>query len=247
MQKNIFGIVSIILLFIAFFLSQSLPALALQGTAGGPCMPPHDAPTVGNYHGGDQNLQTYSAQSGRTVTRLCMATRLSNGKVDHSSFYQNYDSECYQISGLGSSKVTIKRVSETYQVPSWQTGPEAGKCAPLEHLDLFLSAEPSTTPAPASSPSPTTTITTVSPSPTASPTNQVKAVPTLSTPRPTVEASQIPVVKKNSKVLGEDTEQEGSSSGQVNQLGRQNNWNWWWLSGLLLPLIFVIIWWRRKK
>jgi hypothetical protein len=193
-MKHVFSII-LFLILSAIGLYLPTPTFALEGSAGGPCMPSHDTPTIGSYRNGDSNTQTYSNKEGKKITRICAATKWSNGKIDHLSHYANYSDECYQISGLGTSTVTVKRVSETYAVPAWQTGSEAGKCQPLDHLDIFLAA-PASTPTPTPSPTATTsTQTTTSGSsntanPTPSPTSTSSPTATLTSGNTTQNVGQ---------------------------------------------------------
>jgi hypothetical protein len=230
---------------------------AINGHPAGPCMPPHDPPSVGGVTNGDSNTQTYQAPAGRTITRICVAATWSDGKVDHSSHYANSTDDCYNIAGIGTSQVTVKRLAETYSVPAWQTGPEAGKCHPLSHLDVFLNestASPTTQPtSTATSPSPFAASPTVtSPSPS----------PFQTTPKPTPQSSAVPIATNTADdsndpgtILG-STEVNASEPNPTKVVDQSNfdfrmqAWlttRWWLIAFGILLLTFTLFWLKSKK
>jgi hypothetical protein len=265
-MKHLFAIVLLLAFSFASLYTPS-PASALEGTAGGPCMPSHDTPTIGSYRNGDGNRQTYTNPNGIKITRICAATKWSNGKIDHLSHYANYSDECYQISGLGTSTVTVKRVSETYAVPAWQTGSEAGKCQPLDHLDIFLAASSAPTPTP--SPTPTTTSTTSttqtttttttdtatptpSPTSTSSPSTTQKNTTQKQTPdsTPSTQATQPQVLGATQEETTSTATPSGAPDTTINSTNETSSWvdtfrTWWWL--LLILLIIGLLGWYVSR
>jgi hypothetical protein len=245
----------VVMLMVSWLLAT--PAQASEGHPSGPCVAPHDAPTVGGYQGGDANTQTYTAPNGRTVKRLCVAVKLSDGRLDHLSHYANFSDSCYQLKGVGTNQVTVKRVAETYQVPDWQTGPEAGKCQPLTHLDLFLS-QPAATATPTSSPtaipSPTTPTSGSSstanptPSPTAAVSPRYTSPSTAATSDQKSETTQVvissPVTK--GKVLGASDSAENIkvTSPLPNA---QPAWIWWFGCGVALFIVLILLIWLVRQ
>ncbi|MEN8253013.1 MAG: hypothetical protein ABFQ62_01395 [Patescibacteria group bacterium] len=133
------------LLSIFITIQTSSPAFALGGPENGPCSASGDKPSIGNIDGGDENFQTYTNPDGRIINRVCYALEWLDGSIDHGLTRKNENNGCYEITGIGSSTVTVKRISETYEVADWQTGPEAGRCQPMLHLDVFLNPTPAPT------------------------------------------------------------------------------------------------------
>jgi hypothetical protein len=232
----------------------------IDGTAGGPCMAPHDTPTVGGIKDGDANTQTYQAPTGRKITRICAASQWSSGKIDHSSHYKDYSDDCYTITGIGTQTVTVKRIAETYSVPEWQTGPEAGKCSPLVHLDVFLSAapDPTATPTPttnptsSSQPSSSHSVTAATTSPTPSSTSNANTAPKTS-PSTTTEKPEN--TETNGSVMGATTSAKPAMVATTQATSPQNlpalfTSYWWMLIPLLLAalaLVFLYFYKRMKR
>jgi hypothetical protein len=183
-----------------------------------------------------------------------MAAQWSSGKLDHSSHYKDYSDDCYTISGIGTQTVIVKRISETYAVPEWQTGPEAGKCSPLVHLDVFLSAAPNPTatptPQPSSTPTGTTTATTApSASPTSNTTPQSNGTPKVSNPATTSEPETAKIM---GSVLGATASAKPAQMTTTQPTPTPLNLpataaSYWWIVIILLLLFLPLLWWWKKK
>ncbi|HYD34961.1 MAG TPA: hypothetical protein VD999_02745 [Vitreimonas sp.] len=229
--------------------------LAVGGPANGPCGPPVDTPTVANINGGDSNRQSYIQSDGRKITKVCFAYRNSDGSLEHDYSTHDYKDDCYQLSGVGTTAVTVTRHSTRYEVPTWQTGSEAGKCQDLVHLDVFLvpattaSPSPSPTPSPtpannsspaasssptsSSSPSSTPQLTT-SPTPLAGGTNQLVRT-TATTTSLNSESETGEILGEENIVLSPTSTPVGTSAASTAAVAHQvTEWPWWiWVMGLI--------------
>lgn len=128
---------------------------------------------------GTDDLITFSAPSGNTITGVCIKSGENMFDDGHSGQLGNGTFEsCYTVSGVGTGTVTVSR-----------TGTPSSECQGLSHIDVYYSPEITPTPTPTAGPTPTPTPTptegpTPTPTPTAGPTSTPTPAPT-SAPGPT--------------------------------------------------------------
>jgi len=87
-------------------------------------------------------LATYDAGND-TITGLCLK---AGNTETHTFFVKNAHTDCYSISGIGTSVVTVTRLGEGKECPA------------ISHIDVLVaSPTPTPTPPPEETPTPTTT------------------------------------------------------------------------------------------
>ncbi len=140
---------------------------------------------------GNDSILSFTAPDGNIIDGVCIKSGNNMFTPDkHSTLLGNgtYENGCYQISGVGTSAVTVERI-----------GTPSDTCQGLSHVDVIYSipsptpaptvsptAEPSSSPTPEPTPSPTPT---PSASATPSPTSTPSASPTSTTSSSTSDTS----------------------------------------------------------
>lgn len=156
-KKGIF----LFVLFGLLILSLTFPKNILAVGEGSPAECDNPAATVD----GNENTLSYTASGGNIITGVCIksGSNMAEGAM-HTGILGNgiYENGCYQVSGVGTSTVTVERI-----------GAESSTCQALSHIDVF-NQSPTPTPTPTPSPAPTSTPgigSTPTPTPTSSPTS----------------------------------------------------------------------------
>jgi hypothetical protein len=88
---------------------------------------------------GTGDLVTYTAPAGRTIVSVCIKSGNNMfGANKHSNALGNdqYESNCYDVSGVGTATVTVARLGS------------GNACQAISHIDVVLGASPSAPPAP---------------------------------------------------------------------------------------------------
>lgn len=172
----------------------------------------------------DQNNASYTASQGQIITGVCVKAGSDNQGFGHfGPFNQNglYQDNCYQISGLGTSTVTVVRIG---------SGPT---CKGISHLDVYTGTTPTPTPTPEITPTPTpptrptpTPTPEISPSPTPNmiptPTPEVTPTPEI-TPTPTPETTPTPNTTPGPTPTPTPGAGGSNNNNQSNNSSNQNN------------------------
>ncbi|MBI2600193.1 hypothetical protein HYW43_04730 [Candidatus Daviesbacteria bacterium] len=138
---------------------------------------------------GTENLVTYNAPSGNTITQVCVKS-----STTHFKFSSNSSDGCYTVSGIGTGSATVER-----------TGSPSSSCQEISHVDVYYNT---------SSPTPTPTATPEESS-TPSPTPEIAGASATPSPTPEESASPTPTPTTSSTSSSSSSSSDNSSSGGV--------------------------------
>ena len=177
MNKKILNIATASLILAGLFNGLSLNSNYIVSADAGKC---NDAPGSANT---TNNFASLTAPSGKVVNSICIksgSNMFGDGHSDRLTTNTTYENGCYEVTGIGSQTVTVKKVGS------------GNNCQDLSHVDVYFNVpQPSPTFTPINSPTVTPTLT---PTPNTS-----------STPTPTQSVNEDKEEARGGSILGATT------------------------------------------